>query len=219
FGSGRSIIEITIHIIYPARCGISMSCKKKLADAIQARINAYISSILLQFKFDDGSFGELALTRCKKFIDSSLNHLLRPRRGAKVTTTTTTTTTKSSTTTITTTKSATTTTTTKSATTTTTTTKSSTTTTTTTKSATTTTTTKRATTTTTTTKSATTTTTTTKSATTATTTTKSATTTTTTTKSPATTTIAKNGAIAQGKQCYVSQVFVCLDTNSFAIHF
>ncbi|CAF2794939.1 unnamed protein product [Rotaria sp. Silwood2] len=85
FGSDRSIVEITIHIIYPARCGTFMSCQKELADAIQARITAYISTILLEFKFDDGSFGELALIRCKKVADSSLNYVLRSRRGAKVT--------------------------------------------------------------------------------------------------------------------------------------
>ncbi|CAF3305972.1 unnamed protein product [Rotaria sp. Silwood2] len=170
FGSGRSIVEITIHIIYPARCGISMSCKKELADDIQARINAYNSSIFLEFKFDDGSFGELALTRCKKVTDSSLNYLLRPRRGAKPTTTAITT--KKSATTTTTKKSATTTTTKKSPTTTT---------------------------------------------------TKKSATTTTVKKTPTTTTKAKKSAttttITQGKQFYVPQVFVCVDTNSFAIHF
>ncbi|CAF0991948.1 unnamed protein product [Rotaria sordida] len=85
-GSDCSIIEIAMNIIYPARCGISMSCKKEFADVIQGRTAAYISNILVEFKFADGSSNELALTRCKKATGSSLNSLLRSRRAPKTTT-------------------------------------------------------------------------------------------------------------------------------------
>ncbi|CAF0858137.1 unnamed protein product [Rotaria sordida] len=85
-GSDCSITEIAMNIIYPARCAISMSCKKEFADVIQARIAAYISNILVEFKFADGSFSELELTRCKKVTDSPLNSLLRLRRSPKSTT-------------------------------------------------------------------------------------------------------------------------------------
>ncbi|CAF2645244.1 unnamed protein product [Rotaria sp. Silwood2] len=85
--SVSSIVKITMHIIYPARCGISMRCKKEFADVIQARLVAYSSIILLEFKFDDDSFSELALTRCKSATDSSLNSSVRSRRAAKATTT------------------------------------------------------------------------------------------------------------------------------------
>ncbi|CAF4103609.1 unnamed protein product [Rotaria sordida] len=85
-GSDCSITEIAMNIIYPARCAISMSCKKEFADVIQARIAAYISNILVEFKFADGSFSELELTRCKKVTDSPLNSLLRLRRSPQSTT-------------------------------------------------------------------------------------------------------------------------------------
>ncbi|CAF3333979.1 unnamed protein product [Rotaria sp. Silwood2] len=75
-----------MHIVYPTMCGISMSCKNEFADVIQAHIAAYISNTLLEFQFEDGSFGELALTKCKKATDSSFNSLLRLRRGAQGTT-------------------------------------------------------------------------------------------------------------------------------------
>ncbi|CAF0961485.1 unnamed protein product [Rotaria sordida] len=94
-GSHRSIVEIAMNIIYPTRCSISMSCKKEFSNVIQARIAAYISSILLEFKFADGSNSEFVLTRCQKATDSSLNSLLRSRRGAKDTTITSPTTAKS----------------------------------------------------------------------------------------------------------------------------
>ena len=63
-----------------------MSCKKEFADLIQARIASYISSIQLKFKFDDGSFGELALTRCKKTINSLSRPLVRRVRAVTTTT-------------------------------------------------------------------------------------------------------------------------------------
>ncbi|CAF0890184.1 unnamed protein product [Rotaria sordida] len=75
-----------MNIIYPARCGLSMSCKKEFADVIQAPIAAYISNILVEFKFVDGSSSELALIRCKEATGSSLNSLLRSRRAPKSTT-------------------------------------------------------------------------------------------------------------------------------------
>ncbi|CAF0779332.1 unnamed protein product [Rotaria sordida] len=96
-GSIGSIVEIAMNIIYPARCGISRSCKKEFANVIQARIAAHISSILLKFKFADGSYSKLELTRCQKATDSSLNSLLRLRR-APATTTAKATTTKATTT-------------------------------------------------------------------------------------------------------------------------
>ncbi|CAF4658873.1 unnamed protein product [Rotaria sp. Silwood2] len=90
-GSVGSIVEITMHIIYPAKCGISMACKKEFANIIQARIETYVSSISLKFEFDDESFSEIALTRCKTTTDSSLNTLSRSRRGKATTKTSTTT--------------------------------------------------------------------------------------------------------------------------------
>ncbi|CAF0738006.1 unnamed protein product [Rotaria sordida] len=85
-GSVGSIVDIAMNIIYPARCGISQSCKKEFTNVIQARIAAHISSILLKFKFADGSYSKLELTRCQKATDSSLNSLLRLRRAPATTT-------------------------------------------------------------------------------------------------------------------------------------
>ncbi|CAF1429922.1 unnamed protein product, partial [Rotaria sordida] len=99
FGSHRSIVEIAMNIIYPTRCGISMSCKQEFANVIQARIAAHMSSILLEFKFVDGGYSEFVLIRCQKPTDSSFNSLLRSRRGAKDTTITSPTTAKSAATT------------------------------------------------------------------------------------------------------------------------
>ncbi|CAF2969103.1 unnamed protein product [Rotaria sp. Silwood2] len=82
-GSVGSLVEITMYIVYPAKCGVSMACKKELVDVIQALIEAHISSISLKFKFDDENFSELALIRCKTTTDSSLNTLLRLRRDDK----------------------------------------------------------------------------------------------------------------------------------------
>ncbi|CAF4123149.1 unnamed protein product [Rotaria sordida] len=76
-----------------------MSCKQEFANVIQARIAAHMSSILLEFKFTDGSYSEFVLTRCQKSTDSSLNSLLRSRRGAKDTTITSPTTAKNAATT------------------------------------------------------------------------------------------------------------------------
>ncbi|CAF0994855.1 unnamed protein product [Rotaria sordida] len=86
-GSDRSIVEIAMNVIYPSRCGTSMSCKTDFVAVVQERIAAYMSNILLEFRFADGSFNELMLTRCHKDTDSSLNSLLRSRRAPKTTTT------------------------------------------------------------------------------------------------------------------------------------
>ncbi|CAF1170932.1 unnamed protein product [Rotaria sordida] len=62
-----------------------MSCKKEFADVIYAHITAYVSNVLLEFKFADGSFSELTLARCQQATDSSLDSLLQPRKASKTT--------------------------------------------------------------------------------------------------------------------------------------
>ncbi|CAF1064819.1 unnamed protein product, partial [Rotaria sordida] len=64
-GSNILIVEITFCIIYPRRCGVSVSCKQKFFNNIQTKLARTYSSVVLGFKFDDKTFYVLDLTSCQ----------------------------------------------------------------------------------------------------------------------------------------------------------
>ncbi|CAF4182133.1 unnamed protein product [Rotaria sp. Silwood2] len=64
FGFARLLVEITMRVIYPKKCGVSQSCKTKFLQSTVAQINAYGGNIPLTIIFADGRSITLVLYPC-----------------------------------------------------------------------------------------------------------------------------------------------------------
>ncbi|CAF1226579.1 unnamed protein product [Rotaria sordida] len=82
-GSDMLIVETTFCIIYPRRCGVSVSCKQKFINNIQTKLARTFSSLVLEFKFDDETFDVLDLTSCPTPAPSSSEVILSGPQGNK----------------------------------------------------------------------------------------------------------------------------------------
>lgn len=65
FGSDYSIVVIKIRIIYPIACDHSLCCKQAFDNCIQSQFTTFMPSLILKFKFDDGTSKDLVLSICQ----------------------------------------------------------------------------------------------------------------------------------------------------------